>query len=313
MKKLLAMILAAGLLLCTGCGTTAVEVRERIYIHGASLSSSNTLTKLTLYPYEPAGTQINSTGMTLTGAVEEAAILSGRSVFMGHLELLCLEDAISSSKLRSCMDEYRLSPACRVMYLTDPALLEGCDTIKLTDQLHQEEENGRIPETDLFHILSELAGSDGSALIPVLSEEGFGIGLIRDSEFLGTVSDHAVQGLCWLRGENYPKRISVIGSDSTEDYEIHSARTELSAEIQDGIPHITVTIRIRGSGNHEAVKRLIAANCVMAEKETIKEMKADVMGLGACLQQDCPDYYKQYDFETAKWAAVFEHVIIAEE
>lgn len=310
MKKLAAILLTGCMLFCTGCNSAVVQVRDRTYIQGA-LFSIGEQTELTLYPFEETELPLIGIGATVAAAIEETTVQSGRSVFMGHLELLCFDNPIFTGNLRDCMEQYRLSPACKLLYLHETTLPEKCNTLLLTDQLRQEEENGRIPMTDLFHILSEREGGDGAALIPAWSEDGFTMCVINGETVLGTLSDRAVQGLCWLRGENFPKRITITGNDGAQDFEIDSARTELSAEIRSGMPHITVTIHLQGSGNTEAAKRIITAVCQAAELETLKQMKADVMGLDACLAQDCPDYYTQQDFETAKWAAVFEHVIIA--
>ena len=106
-----------------------------------------------------------------------------------------------------------------------------------------------------------------------------------------------------------PERIAVAGENGTEDYEVYSADAKLSAEIVKGIPHVKAEISIKGNGNGEAAARLIKVCCQAAIEETLKEMKADVIGLDACLAQDCPEYYAQQDFETAKWAAEFECVV----
>lgn len=311
MRKFFGVIFCACTLLCTGCSRSVTEVRDRMYIQGAAFGGSRTLTELTLYPFEGTGETLSGEGLTMAAAVEETSVKSGKSVFMGHLELLCFDRASFTDSMQECMEEYRLSPACKLLYLHETELPEGIDTTLLTDQLRQEEENGRIPETDLFHVLSECAGGDGTALVPALTEKGLAMCILDGEEVLGTLSDHAVQGLCWIRGENYPKRISVAGNDSMVNYEVYSAQTELSAEIRNGIPHVTVTIRIRGSGNSEAAKRLIKASCSIAIEEAVKDMHADVIGLDACLRKDCPEYYAQQDFETAKFAAVFDVVVTA--
>ncbi len=308
---LMAGCLMFSLTLCGCSGTT--EVRDRMFIQAASLKSSRTQTALTLYPYEPPGTHIDSHGMTLQAAAEEAAVRAGKEVFLGHLELLCTQDSATFPSLSRCMEEYRLSPSCHLLYLAEEDALEEQDTLVLTDALKQEEKNGRIPKTDLFHVLSELSGHDHTALVPVLSKDGFGMGIVQDDTYLKTLSEGAITGLCWLRGENFPQRISVAGNTQTEDYEIHMASTDLSAEIKEGIPHVTVHIRIRGTGNHEAAERLIAVRCAEAIEETIKECNADVIGFSDCLRRDCPSYEAAQDFTTAKWAAIFSYEIQAQD
>ncbi len=305
-KRMIIALLSA--VVFTGCRAETTEVRERAYVQSAVFSGADE-TSLTLYPFEDAGDVLESKGANTAAAVEEASVKSGREVFLGHTELLCFDEPAFTKELESCLMEYRLSPGCKMLFLHETELPEDCDTTQLTDSLRMEEEKGRIPETDLYHVLSEYNGSDGSALVPALTEKGFALCVIDRGEFSGVLSDDAAAGLVWLRGENYPERIAVTGEHGTEDYEIYSADTKLSAEIVKGIPHVTAEISIKGKGNGEAAARLIKVCCQAAIEETLKGMKADVMGLDACLAQDCPEYYAQQDFETAKWAAVFECVV----
>ena len=305
-KRMTAVFLS--MLMLTGCRAEVTEVRERAYVQSAVFSGINE-TSLTLYPFEDAGDILESKGANTAEAVEEAAVKAGREVFLGHTELLCFDEPSFTEELESCLMEYRLSPGCKMLFLHETELPEDCDATKLTDSLKMEEEKGRIPETDLYHVLSEYNGSDGSALVPALTEEGFAICIIDGGEVSGVVSDKAAAGLVWLRGDNYPERIAVAGEDGTEDYEIYSADTKLSAEIVKGIPHVRAEVSIKGNGNGEAAVRLIKVCCQAAIEETLKEMKADVIGFDACLAQDCPEYYAQQDFETAKWAVEFECVV----
>ncbi|MGN0630618.1 MAG: Ger(x)C family spore germination C-terminal domain-containing protein, partial [Ruminococcus sp.] len=102
------------------------------------------------------------------------------------------------------------------------------------------------------------------------------------------------------------------GNHGTEAFEIDSARTDISVRIEQGIPHVNVKIRIKGRGNGQAAESVITALCKDAERETLKRAKADVIGFGKYLAKDCPEYYAENDFETAKWAAVFEYNVEAE-
>lgn len=305
-KRMTAVLLSA--LMFTGCRAETTEVRERAYVQSAVFSGKDE-TSLTLYPFEDAGDILESKGANTAAAVEEASVKSGRDVFLGHTELLCFDEPAFTEELESCLMEYRLSPGCKMLFLHETELPEDCDTTQLTDSLKMEEEKGRIPETDLYHVLSEYSGSDGSALVPALTEKGFALCVIDGSELSGVLSDKAAAGLVWLRGDNYPERIAVAGENGTEDYEVYSADAKLSAEIVKGIPHVRAEVSIKGNGNGEAAASLIKVCCQAAIEETLKEMKADVIGLDACLAQDCPEYYAQQDFETAKWAAEFECVV----
>ena len=303
----LILVLAAALLLisASGCTSQTPEVRERAYVQSVIISKENE-TELTLLPFEDSGEPMSGKGTDVFAAKEDAAIKTGLEIFLGHAELLCLSEPLDASELTELLSEHRLSPACRVLLLHETEINEDVSATSLTDSLRLEAEKGRIPETDLFTMLSELQGGDNTALAPVLTDKGFGMGITNGSELLGVLSEKAVKGLVWLRGDKTPERISIQGEGSAESCEIYSSETILSAEIVKGIPHINVRIRISGSGNTAAGCQLIKAYCQTAIQETISDLRADVIGLDACLAKDCPEYYAQQDFSTAKMTAVFE-------
>ena len=309
MKKIISQIisicLSTSLLLLTGCQNNTLEVRDRAYVQSALFSEKNNIT-ITLYPLEGENKCAIGRGHTISDAVENASVLWGKDVFMGHIELLCFDRSDFTDKLESCLYDYRISPSCKLIFLSsDSRISEDSDMTLLTDRLIMEEKNGRIPETDLFHILSEKKDDDGSMLIPAITKNGLPTRILKDGKS-HTVSEKSAAGLCWLRGENYPNRISVYGENGAEDYEIYSAKTNLSAEIKDNIPHIKVKISIKGSGNAEAAKAIIKSECTDAVKDTLKTAESDVIGFGRCLAKYCPEYYSSQDFSTAKWASVFD-------
>lgn len=305
MKKVISFCLSISFLLFTGCQNKKLEVRDRAYVQSALFSEKNNIT-ITLYPFEDENKCSSGSGYTIADAVENASIFWGKDVFMGHIELLCFDKFDFTDKLESCLDDYRISPSCKLLFiLSDKSITEDTDMTLLTDRLIMEEKNGSIPETDLFHILSEKKDADGSMLIPAITKNGLSMCILTDEKSY-ILSEKSAAGLCWLRGENYPDRISVYGENGAEDYEVYSAKTKLSAEIKDNIPHIKVRISIKGSGNSEAAKNIIKSECTEAVKDTLKTLDSDVIGFGRCLAKYCPEYYSSQDFSTAKWAAVFD-------
>lgn len=155
----------------TGCVTDTTEVRERMYIQCMVLDESDDKTFLKLYPFEGNGEPVTGSGASIYEAVEDAAVRSGKDVFLGHTELLCFKDTDFTETLLSCLTEYRFSPSCRLLYLHQIDLPDGTDTTLLTDSLTIEMEKGRIPETDLFTVLSKHDVND--ILLPALTENGF--------------------------------------------------------------------------------------------------------------------------------------------
>ncbi len=304
MKKLLSVYLCINFLLLTGC-QNAVEVRERAFVQSASFSGNNNIS-LTLYPFEEEKDKSYGNGLTIAEAIENTAVFSGKDVFMGHLELLCFDEPDFTEKLESCLIDYRISPSCKLLYLSEISILENCDTTLLTDRLTMEEEKGHIPKTDLFHILSERKRKDSAALVPAVTKNSLSMCILKDGSKPYVVSAKAAEGLCWLRGENYPERISVSEENNAVDFEIYSAKTKLSSEIKNNIPYITACIKVKGTGNEQAARNIIESQCKAAIEETLERAKSDVIGIDECLAKDCPEYYAEQDFETVKWALNFQ-------
>ncbi len=307
MKKLLSIYLCMNLLFLTGC-RNAVEVRERAFVQSASFSGNKNIS-LTLYPFEEEKDISYGTGLTIAEAIENAAIFSGKDVFMGHLELLCFDEPSFTEKLESCLIDYRISPSCKLLYLPETSILENSDTTLLTDRLNMEEEKGHIPTTDLFHILSERNRKDNAALVPAVIKNNLSMCILKDGSKPYVISAKAAEGLCWLRGDNYPERISVSEEKDNADFEVYSAKTKLSSEIKNNIPYITAFIKIKGTGNEQAAKIIIESQCKAAIKETLDDARADVIGIEECIARDCPEYYAAQDFETVKWALNFQYAI----
>ncbi len=294
----------------TGCITETTEVRERAYVQTMVVSESYGLKELILYPFADMGEVMYGMGGTVSAAVEDAAVSTGKEIFSGHTELICISSPVLTKELEECLNHYRISPSCQIMYLHKLSLPEGTDTTLLTDSIAMEGEKGKIPYTDLFTVLSEIKNSDSSCLMPVLSEQGFGMGIISEGSFLGTLSDKAVSGLVWLRGDSYPEIISIAENKGYEDFEVYSSSVNMCAEIREGIPYVNITVTVKGKGNGEAAKNIIKGCCTAAIQETVKDMKADVIGLRDCLARDCYDYFKVQNFDTVMRTAIFQVDVI---
>jgi hypothetical protein len=134
---------------------------------------TDTQITLTLYPFSPTDSPVHGTGDTLADALEACAIQAGRSVFLGHLELLCFDTPSFLTQLHPCMETYRLSPSCKLLYLKQETLPETYDTTQLLAQMEQAEETGNLPVTDLFAIWLACADNPDAVLVPVWQDAHF--------------------------------------------------------------------------------------------------------------------------------------------
>ena len=161
---------AAVLLLCTGCAAT--QVRDRAYLQAIELRSPDTPTVL-LHDFHESKAIAYGKGSSVSQAVANAAVPVGKTLFLGHLELIAYENPAFGEQLDDLMQQYRLSPACKVACSADGITLTQEDTTETVEQLRQAEHTGQLPETDLFTILREWDTASGTALVPLMTEDGF--------------------------------------------------------------------------------------------------------------------------------------------
>ena len=241
----------------------------------------------------PKGTRALFVNMTLKMAREGITQLEHLGV--NHLELIAYENPAFGEQLDDLMQQYRLSPACKVACSADGITLAQEDTTKTVEQLRQAEHAGQLPETDLFTILREWDTASGTALVPLMTEDGFSAAIATKTNLSAALSPDAVSGLCWLRGDNYPEQFST----ESGSYTVSSAKTQLSAEkLPDGF-HVTAAIFLEGEGDFEAASQEIARLCQAAFRETVSEYHADVFDVEPCLWSQCYKDMEQSDWKTA--------------
>lgn len=297
-------LLLAGTIFLSGCSVT--QVKDRFYLQAIELSHYRYPT-VQLHAFTSDQADCTGSGTTLHAALEDAEIPAGRELFLGHLELLCLQDTAFAGQLTELLQSYRLSSGCKVIYTAHS--LESVNTEELLENLKQEEQNGRLPKTELMTILKELSNSSGTALLPFCLTTGFSLILIQPDGAKGTLSNEAIQGLCWIRGENYPERVSISEEEQASDFFIEHAATKLTATVNSGIPVVTVSITIQGKGDAVALREQLETACQAAEEETVKKYKADVIGLEACLRQQCYELYAEQNWDGILHTVNFVHEI----
>lgn len=298
-QKFCALFLSVSLLACTGC--SAVQVRDRTYLQALELKQEDELI-VQLHDFQEPVAIAESTGESVENALAKSAVVTGKELFLGHLELIAYADPSFSAQLDAWMTQYRLSPSCQVLGLAAGETLEDQDTALMVEQLQYAQENGLMPKTNLYTILREFAGSSETALMPFLSNGGFSAAVITKNNFCGSLSADAVAGLCWLRDDSYPNEIALSNG---ENYFLTSASTRLSAEVRDNHIAVTIFIRIQGDGEFSKAADVIQIQCKAAIQETVIERHADVFDLEACLKSQCYHYIVDKGWEEAISNATF--------
>ena len=186
---------AAVLLLCTGCAAT--QVRDRAYLQAIELRSPDTPTVL-LHDFHESKAIAYGKGSSVSQAVANAAVPVGKTLFLGHLELIAYENPAFGEQLDDLMQQYRLSPACKVACSDDGITLAQEDTTKTVEQLRQAEHAGQLPETDLFTILRECHCNQNEPLRCPFSRCGFRTLLAPRGQLSGTVLHRKRQLHCFV-------------------------------------------------------------------------------------------------------------------
>lgn len=307
MKKLISFM-CISIIFLTGCNST--QVRDREYIQAIELFNFDS-PKISLHSFEKSNNISSGNGNTIAAALEQAEIPIGKEIFMGHLELLCLNDPKFHEKLYDLMETYRLSPSCKVLCIDDKLSLDKADTESICDSLKRKEENGTLPKTTILSALEESAGADKAILLPLLTKDGFSMTILsEEKKEMSPLSEEAIQGLCWLRGENYPERISIETNNSTaSDFEIYNASTQFKIIMWNGAPVVNVIISLQGKGDKESAKKAIQELCKAAEQETIKLNKVDVIGLESYMKKQCYNAYQNQNWNELLQRATFQYKI----
>lgn len=305
MKKTLSFLLAACLCISFTTGCAAVQVRDRSYLQALELSNPENPT-VSLHDFIQSGEVTTGEGASTELALRSAAVPLGKELFLGHLELVAYSAPYFTKELASLMDTYRLSPACKVLGLPADTSLKGTDTSALVEQLRKQEQNGTLPETNLFTVLRELSAPAGTALLPIPSSEGFSLAILSEDQALGTLSKETALGLCWLRGDNLPQQVETAQAP----FSISSAFSRLHAVSDGDRAEITISVYLRGEGDFQQAANTIESQCQSAIEETVIQLKSDVFDWHACLQSQCHRFTETYAWEEILERTAFRVTVV---
>lgn len=109
-----------------------------------------------------------------------------------------------------------------------------------------------------------------------MTADGFSAAVVTKEKVVMALSEDAIAGLCWLRGDNFPGQITASGGEA---FHVTSARTQLSAEEKQDRIRVTAAVTLHGSGDSDAAAEEIERVCRAAFQETVSEHHADVIDM----------------------------------
>lgn len=164
------------------CGCNHQEVQEKAYLRGMAVSGSD-LKTVSMNFYNEDSSPTCTRSESFEGILENSEVLSGKSIFTGHTEIIVLGDCDYTETLRYMLEEWKVSPSCLIIYggKNSDNIIENSDSEKLADMVRTAVKQKKIPKNDIITILSGLLKNNQSE-IPVLTSDGnFKSGIISDS------------------------------------------------------------------------------------------------------------------------------------
>ena len=281
LKRALCLI-AAGLLCLplAGC-TETVQMNRRAIVQavGLDLEEDGQL-KLTLQIFAPAvegsggisasadnARIIQSKGKTVADAVQNAALLQGKELFMGHNRVIVLGDSLARRDVEQPLRYFAGDPTVRqnVCLALAKNRAEDVLTSKITQGilpaeileklLKNAQEVGLAVHMELYAFLKALesgyesplapvleaapakeeAGGESARLEPVSALSVTGTGVFQGGRLAGTVGLETSRGLLWLRGDLNRTVLTVSsGKYQSADLRLTVVRAALRPELSDG-------------------------------------------------------------------------------
>lgn len=329
-KIIIAFVLSAALF--TGC-YGGREVSDRAFAQLIGVDKANGIYTVTAQIYisesgsaEPDASLANSAavtgnGVTLSAALADAEINSGKKLFLGHVKSIIIGAGIEAppDDLEYFLD-YGVSPVCPVFYSDDPAAVAGTlfsEKIISAEQFTALSETASAQGKSVFCTLSELLENTGvldcAAAVPVARAEKNtvifdGLTFARKNGVAGIISPEDTIGAKILLGK-FEKGDEIIVPITVENTlcaaVLNSVKTRLRAEITGGELKIyadvklNITVAENPSKTEEiqikkAVKENIRDACVSAYSSAVWYNFCDIYEIKKIVRRDCPDFFVEY-------------------
>lgn len=263
---------AAAMLFLTSCGGS--DLNSTVFVTSMGISLNEGVYTVSVFGSAARGEEAEDvssygTGRTAAEALDNAAESCGMELFLGH----CAGIAADSAALRDLgmlaeFSDGEISPACPVYFSDSPE--KGAENIPAEGF-----------ETELYE-LSVFSKNGVPAVIPV-AEDPERVAVLTAEETILADSEDSL-GIMLLRGETYPRELTVSGEDGFETVTI-SPETKRSAYYADGVLHADMTVELNiGEASPQAAEsasELIREICISAYVKLVNDMGIDAVGISS--------------------------------
>lgn len=156
----------------TMSGCTYQEVYEKAYLRGMSVSGEDVKT-VSMNFYNENSSPTKTKNQNFNDILKDSEVISGKSIFTGHTEVIVLGDCDYTETLRFMLEEWKVSPSCLVVYGGESSadIIENSDSGQLADVIRTAVKQNKIPQNDIITILSSLL-KDNQTEIPLITPDG---------------------------------------------------------------------------------------------------------------------------------------------
>ena len=156
----------------TGCAASE-QVYDKNYVRAVAIEGVEGSAAVFSF-YDESARPYAAEGESLQAVRKAAEVGLGKTIVTGHTELIVLGDCDYVSALEFMLNEWKVSPSCLVVYGGSYAdsVLRECDAETLADSVRHAAAQGKAPECDIVTVLSGLLGSERSAEVARIGEEG---------------------------------------------------------------------------------------------------------------------------------------------
>ncbi|MGN0693157.1 MAG: hypothetical protein ACI4K7_12475 [Oscillospiraceae bacterium] len=263
---------AAAMLMLTSCGNS--DLNSTVFVESVGISLNEGMYTVSVFGSAARGEETEDisaygTGRTAEEALDNAADSCQMELFLGHCEGIAANSAaLRDLALLAEFSDGEISPACPVYFSDSP-----------------EKSAENIPaegfETELYE-LSVFSKNGVPAVIPV-AEDPERVAVLTAEETILTDSEDSL-GIMLLRGEAYPRELTVSGEEGFETVTI-SPETKRSAYYADGVLHVDMTVKLNiGEASPQAAgsaSELIREICISAYVKLVNDMGIDAVGISS--------------------------------
>ncbi|MFD0711395.1 Ger(x)C family spore germination protein [Paenibacillus sp. GCM10027626] len=270
--------------------------------------------------------------------------ISGR-LFFGHLRVIVVSEAVAKKGLQNLNDYLRRNPEVRrmawMMISKGPAIelmkaspkLERVPTLYLMSTLDDAIKIGKLP-TDyvgMFWSNSSKKGQEGFLpyvqLIKEKNMEIKGLAYFKGDKLVGVTKPFEIAGYMGIKGINpagYRGMVNVGGERTVTVYATHR-KSKIEARIKNGIPHITVFVRMDINVEEKINEKFLVDNSNILKKiekedeksimkvyeDLIKQTQrkqSDIFGFGEYVRAKQPQYWNRYIKTKKRWQEMYKDI-----